>query len=375
MEKFLMKMRFSCTVACLGLMVMAFGFTSLTADAAEPTRDEIIKLAQKEGSLTIYSNSSRHSIAGEEFQKKYGIKVISTQLKDVEIIEKISKEAVAKLKGADLVFVQDSGRVYGELIKPGYVSNYMPLSLVNKIAKEDQNPLPFIFLMKTFIYNSEKDEKAPISNIWQLADPEWAGRFQMKAPFQEGVNMNFLTMLTKPDIADRIAAAYKAHYGKEIKLTTKNAGYEWINAVFNNKLIQGNSDTKISEAIGVPGQKKQLVGLFTANKLRMSDRKKLDLRIVEKMEPFIGFYYPMYALVPSNAVNTNAAKLFIEYVLTPEGFNPWANSIGDYSPNPDVIVEKGDKPFAEWRKLLIHEDPEWCFEHRADVEDFLNGIL
>jgi iron(III) transport system substrate-binding protein len=368
-----MKMYFRSVVACLGLA--AFLFTSPAAGAAEPSRDDLIKLAQKEGALTIYSNSSRHAKAGEEFQKKYGIKVVSTQLKDTEIIEKISMEAAQKLKGADVVFVQDGGRVHGELLKPGYATNYIPPSLVGKIAKEDQTPLAFMFLMKAFVYNSEKDAKSPLANIWQLADPEWAGRFQMKAPFQEGVNMNFLTMLTKPDISAKIAAAYKAHYGKDIKLTTKNAGLEWIKAVFNNKLVQGTSDTKISEAIGASGQAKQWIGLFTVNKMRMADRKKLDLAVAENTEPFIGFYYPMYALIPGNAVNANAAKLFIEYVLTPEGFGPWANSIGDYSPNPDNPVEAGDKTFAEWRKLLIHEDPEWCFEHRADVEDFLNGIL
>jgi iron(III) transport system substrate-binding protein len=366
-------MRFSRTAACLGLA--AFLCASLAAGAAEPSRDELIGLAKKEGTLTIYSNSSRHAKAGEEFQKKYGIKVVSTQLKDTEIIEKISMEAAQKLKGADVVFVQDGGRVYGELLKPGYVTNYVPPSVAGKLAGEDQNPLAFMYLMKAFIFNSEKDARSPLTNIWQLADPEWAGRFQMKAPFQEGVNMNFLTMLTKPEISEKIAAAYKAHHGKDIKLTTKNAGLEWIKAVFNNKLVEGTSDTKISEAIGAPGQARQWIGLFTANKMRMADRKKLDLAIAENAAPFIGFCYPMYALIPSNAVSANAARLFIEYVLTPEGFGPWANSIGDYSPNPDNPVEAGDKTFAEWRKLLIHEDPQWCFEHRADVEDFLNGIL
>ena len=369
-----MRIRTLCAALTLSLAA-AFTLVPVAGSAAEPSRDELIKLAQKEGTLTVYSNSSRHAKAGQEFEKKYGIKVISTQLKDVEIIEKISKEAAAKLKGADIVFVQDSGRVYGELIKPGYVSNYLPPSLKGKLAKEDQNPLPFLFLMKTFIYNNEKSDKAPLTNIWQLADPEWKGRFQMKAPFQEGVNMNFLTMLTKPEIADKIAKAYKAHYGKDIKLTTKNAGYEWIKAVFNNGLVQGTSDTKLSEAVGAMGQAKQLVGLFTTNKLRMSERKKLALQTVKTMDPFIGFYYPMYCLMPSNAQSTNAAKLFAEYVLTPEGFGPWANSIGDYSPNTDIPVAKGDMPFSEWRKNLIHEDPVWCFEHRAEVEDFLNGIL
>lgn len=345
------------------------------AAAAEPTHDELVQLAKKEGTLTIYSNSSRHSKAGEAFEKKYGIKVFSTQLKDVEIIEKISKEASAKLKGADLVFVQDSGRVYGELIVPGYLNNYVPPSMAGKLPKEDQNPLVFEFFNKAIVFNNEKGDASPITNIWQLADPDWKGRFQMKDPFQEGVNMNFLTMLTKPEIAAQIAEAHNAHYGKDIALTTPNAGYEWIKRVFKNGLVLSTSDTKVSEAIGAKGQKTQLAGLITTNKLRMADKKNLALATAMDSRPFVGFYYPMYGMLPTNSRNTNAAKLFLEYVLTAEGFEPWMDSLGDYSPNPEIPVTQGDLSIKEWGKVLVREDPKWCFEHRADVENFLNGII
>lgn len=347
-----------------------------TAIAEEDiSHDKLVELAKKEGTLTIYSNSSRHSKAGESFEKKYGIKVSSTQLKDIEIIEKISREAAANLKGADLVFVQDSGRVYGELIKPGYLTNYVPPELKDKLAKEDQNPLVFEFFNKTIIFNSENGEDSPIKNIWELTDPAWKGRFQVKDPFQEGVNINFLTMLTKPEIATKIADAYKEHYGKDIELTTPNAGYEWIKKFFQNGVVLGTSDTKISEAVGAKGQKTQLAGLFTTNKLRMADKKGLALKNAIGTKPFLGFYYPMYGMIPVNSKNTNAAKLFLSYVMTEEGFAPWINNLGDYSPNPDIPVTEGDMSIKEWDKLLVREDPEWCFEHRAEVEDFLNSIL
>ena len=345
------------------------------AMAQDVSHDTLVELAKKEGTLTIYSNSSRHSKAGEEFEKKYGIKITSTQLKDIEIIEKISREAAANLKGADLVFVQDGSRVYGELIKPGYLTNYVPAELKDKLAAGDQNPLVFEFFSKTIIYNSESGEDSPIKNIWQLTDPEWKGRFQMKDPFQEGVNVNFLTMLIKPEISAKMADAYKAHYGKDIELTTENAGYEWMKKFFQNGVVLGTSDTKISEAVGAKGQKVQFAGLFTTNKLRMSGKKELALKSANEINPFIGFYYPMYGMIPANSKSTNAAKLFLSYVMSEEGFKPWMNNPGDYSPNPDIPVTEGDRPIQEWDDLLIREDPEWCFEHRSEVEDFLNGIL
>ena len=361
--------------AAFAFALSAFCLLATGAVAAEPSHDELVKQAKKEGSLTIYSNSSRHSKAGEAFEKKYGIKVFSTQLKDVEIIEKISKEASAKLKGADLVFVQDSGRVYGELITPGHLTNYVPPSMAGKLAKEDQNPLVFEFFSKAIVFNNEKGDASPITNVWQLTDPDWKGRFQMKDPFQEGVNMNFLTMLTKPEIAAQLAAAHKAHYGKDIVLTTPNAGYEWIKRLFKNSMVLSTSDTKISEAVGAKGQKAQLAGLMTTNKLRMADKKNLALKPAMDARPFAGFYYPMYGMIPTNSRNINAAKLFLEYVLTAEGFEPWADSLGDYSSNPEIPVSKDDLPLKEWSKILVREDPKWCFEHRADVENFLNGII
>ena len=345
------------------------------AVAQDVTHEQLVELAKKEGTLTIYSNSSRHSKAGEEFEKKYGIKVSSTQLKDIEIIEKISREAAAKLKGADLVFVQDSGRVLGELIEPGYLTNYVPPEMKEKLLVEDQDPLVFEFFAKVIIFNAEFGEQSPITNIWQLTDPDWTGRFQFKDPFQEGVNVNFLTMLIKPELSQKIADAYKVHYGKDIELTTPNAGYEWMKKFFANGVVLGTSDTKISELVGASGQKIQFAGLFTANKLRMEDRKGLTLLPAMEVNPFVGFYYPMYGMIPTNSQNTNAAKLFLSYVMSMEGFAPWSNNFGDYSPNPDIPLAKGDMSIREWDKLLVREDPEWCFEHRAEVEEFLNSIL
>lgn len=366
-----MRLMFAKTV----LSVTAIVGMAFSASAAEPSHDKLVDMAKKEGSLTIYSNSSRHSKAGEAFEKKYGIKVFSTQLKDMEIIEKISREASANLKGADLVFVQDSGRVYGELIAPGLVTNYVPPTMKKILPKEDQNPLVFMFLNKGIIFTAEKSGDSPITNIWQLTDPEWKGRVQMKDPLQEAVNINFLTMLTRKDWSDKLAKAYQQHYGKPIKLTTKNAGYEWMKKFFANGVILGTSDTKLSEAVGAKGQSRQLVGIFTMNKTRSAARKNLSLGVAKNITPFSGFYYPMYCMLPTNARNMNAAKLFAEFILTEEGFKPWTNSPGDYPPNPQVKTNEGDLSMAQWSKIMVREDPKWCFEHRAEVEDFLNGIF
>ena len=313
---------------------------------------------------------------GEIFTEKYGIEVEATNLKDFELVEKISKEGSTGAKGADFVLAQDGGRVMGELMNLGYLYNYVPPTMKDVIPAEFQNPLAFSFINKVFIYNDEDAATPPFDNIWALTTPEWAGNFQFKNPFQEGVNANFLTMVTKPEIADQIAAAYKEYFGKDIQLTTPNAGYEWIKAILENDLILTTSDTKTAESIGIRGQNKpRNAGLFVYSKFRYKETKNLALEPMMDVKPFAGFYYPIYALMSSSAENPNAAKLFIEFLLTEEGFSPWSSDLGTYSPNPGIPLQPGDHPMTTWVKVLVEEDPAFCFENRADVEEFLNEYI
>ncbi len=340
------------------------------------THDELVAAAKAEGTVVVYSVTSRIAKAAKTFTAKYGIKVEATNLKDFELIEKISKEGQTGAKGADFVLCQDGGRVMGELINQEYLYNYVPPTMKKIIPVKFQNPLAFAFINKVFIYNDEATKGAPFHNIWALTTPKWKGNFQFKNPFQEGVNANFLTMVTEPAIADKIAAAYKDYFGKPITLTTPNAGYEWIKRLFENDLIITTSDTKTAESIGVKGQNKPYnAGLFVYAKFRYKKSKNLALEPIMDVDPFSGFYYPIYALMDTNAVHPNAAKLFIEYLLTAEGFKPWSANLGTYSSNPNIPLVKGDHPMTTWTKILIKEDPTYCFENRGKVEEFLNNYI
>lgn len=340
------------------------------------THDELVAAAKAEGKVTVYSVSSRIANAAAAFTEKYGIEVEASNLKDFELIEKISKEGSTGVKGADFVLCQDGGRVMGELMTLDYLYNYVPPTMESTIPVEFQNPLAFAFINKVFIYNDEDSPEYPFTNIWALTTEEWRGKFQFKNPFQEGVNANFLTMVTKPEVADQIAMAYKDYFGKEITLTTDNAGYEWIKSILENDMILTTSDTKTAESIGIRGQnKKNNAGLFVFSKFRYKESKNLALEPIMNVEPFSGFYYPIYALMSTNAQSPAAAKLFIEFLLTEEGFKPWSKNLGTYSSNPNVPLQPKDHPMTTWVDILVEEDPAYCFENRADVEEFLNEFI
>ncbi|MCL2602657.1 MAG: ABC transporter substrate-binding protein [Treponema sp.] len=374
--------RFNLVIAALlfAVIVFASGCSksnksgSDTAASAELTHEELVAAAQAEGKVVVYSVTSRIANAAEAFERRYGIRVEHSNLNDGALVQKVSTEVGARIAGADFVISQDSGRVYGQLLATNYLVNYVPPSLKNIIPAQYQNPLVFQFNNKVFIFNSEKTQTPVISNVWETTEPQWRGLIQFKAPNIEGVNMNFLTMLTSPEWSERLAVAYQNHYGRPITLTTPNAGFEWIKHFFDNGLVLGNSDTAMSENIGIKGQPQTTMGLFVYSKSRFEASKNLALMPMTEIEPFSGFMYPIFIHLTANASHPNAAKLFIEFLLNAEGFEPWARDVGAYSSNPTIAVNEGDHPIAFWESRLVSEDPQFIFENRAQVEEFVNNI-
>lgn len=336
---------------------------------------DLINAAKKEGNVVVYSITSRIANAAKSFEAKYGITVSAHNLKDFELIEKVTSEGANNVYGADFIIAQDSGRVFGEIIKPGYAYSYVPPDMKNVIPKAYQDPLYFSFITKAFIYNSETYTYPTITNVWELTEKKWEKKFWFKDPLKEGVNANFLTMVTSPEVSKRLESAYERHFGKKIALTTPNAGYEWIKGIINNQLVMFTSDTKMANSLGVKGQNIDAVALGTYSKLRYREKKNLALMPIMGMEPFAGFFYPSFLLIRKNAKNPNAAKLFIEYLLTEEGFKPWSGSLGTYSSNPNIKPYPGDNTLDVWSRVLVLEAPEFIYQNRTDVEEFWNSMI
>jgi iron(III) transport system substrate-binding protein len=72
-----------------------------------------------------------------------------------------------------------------------------------------------------------------------------------------------------------------------------------------------------------------------------------------------------------NAPHPNAAKLFIRFLLTPEGFKPWSDDMGSFSPNPNVPVNPmNEGSWADWEKKLMPLDLKAAASLGQKVSDF-----
>jgi iron(III) transport system substrate-binding protein len=342
------------------------------------THDELVEKALAEtGDFVVYGNTSRIATALESFAELY--KDIpcppANNLKDQEIYTKLRNESGST--AADMVMIQDGAQLT-DAIDEGLVINFVPAAVKDVLDEADQQPaLVHQYINKLFIYNNLGESVPAIKNVWELTAPEMKGNVIFKNPESEKVNMNFLVMCTKPEWADKLAEAYKAWKGEDIDLGSyENAGYKWV-AEFLDNVTFGKSDTSIAEEVSQETASGK-IGLFVLSKLRSSSVLTDNLTVAQydatangyAVEPFSGFMYPMYTMVNTKATRPYTAMLFIEYLMTQEGFQPWGKSIGAYSPNPAITVNEGDLTIDVWKASLVMEDAEYILDS-FEVEDFI----
>lgn len=353
--------------------------------------------------LTIYTTHSVIEDAIKAFALKYDIPadmVEATQIGDTTQITQVATESEANVpgQGADLIFIQDGGRVVSELVDTGYVYNWYNAEIKELVGDNCEPLLVWDFCNKVFIYNNVTMPEG-MDNIWYVTDPQYAGTVKMKDPTSEGVNMNFLIQLTQEENAEKLAEAYKAYYGSDIVLDEDcaNAGYQFIKMMYKNGLVLGSSDGTIAKEIGDPAAETKMSGYLTLNKYIKTAKSSVEINGVKmnynldygkSVNPVAGFVYPIYGLLVKNADNVELAKAFLIWLFTEEGwvgngelttdgttvYKGMAGRFGDYSGNENLPVVEGDQPMSAWRKILIVEDAQYCAEYRADVEDFITLI-
>ena len=363
-------------------LAMAFASLALADVAADVeagqamTHDELVEKALAEtGTFVVYGNTSRIATAAEDFAALYNIPTEPNNLKDQEIYTKLRSENGNE--AADMVMIQDGAQLT-DAIDEGLVINFVPASVKDKVPEADQQPaLVHQYINKLFIYNNLGDDVPAIHNVWELTAPEMKDRVIFKNPESEKVNMNFLVMCTREDWAESLEQAYEAWKGEPIDLGDyQNAGYKWV-AEFLDNVTFGKSDTTIAEEVSQETAAGK-IGLFVLSKLRSSSVLTENLTVAQydataagyTVEPFAGFMYPMYTMVNTKATRPYTGMLFIEYLMTQEGFKPWGKSIGAYSPNGEIAVNEGDLGIDVWKSTLVMEDPAYILEN-FEVEDFI----
>lgn len=197
----------------------------------QSTFEELLQKGIENGKkVTVYSTHSVVVSGCEAFKNKYNLDVEfeCTQIGDTNQITQVAEEVASGAEGADLIFIQDGARVMSDLVEEGYVYNWYNQEIYDLVGADTEPLLVYDYCNKVFIFNSDNVKEEDLSNIWYVTDEQYKGTVQMKDPYSEGVNMDFLTQITSDDYAAKLEAAYKDYYGTDLVLDSDcpNAGYQ-----------------------------------------------------------------------------------------------------------------------------------------------------
>ncbi len=368
---------------------MALSTEEKLAYAATLSNEDLYELAKKEtGNMMVYSTTSLCETAMNTFLEKYpDVKGAYSSVGEADMFTKLSTEIGSAADGADMALLQNAYRMENELISEGLLLNYFPEMYKETVSEEYWDPCAVLFSQKIFIYNSTGGD-IDLNNVWQLTEEAYADKIFFKDPSTEPVGMNFLVMLTSDEWADKLAEAYKEYFGKEWSKDSgfENAGYEFLDGFLANCNYTYAADGGIAEGVstGAAGN----VGIFVFSKLRSDSVVKDNISIAayeandgKGLTGFSGFIYPTYAQICKDTDMPYTASLFINYILSEEGFAAWnnENNMGVYSPNTAITLVPDktglDKEISYWLDRLVVEDGVVVAEQYPEAYEFISTRL
>ncbi|MGE5250867.1 MAG: hypothetical protein ACM3QS_11720 [Bacteroidota bacterium] len=329
--------------------------------------------AKKEGSVTVYSGSSRIEDQIAIWNEVYPDIKLDGYDTD-SIATKMEEEHNAGNVIGDVFFDSDMMTLMGTLYPKGVLLPFIPSEFAKVLPTSADQPFAIArYGGDVWMYNKEQNKTCPISNWWQLVDGSYANSVYYEDPLAEADKVSLFVTVIKH--GDEMAAAYKDYTGKEWTTDaaygddTKNAGWLWVKkfAGSPNLVLMPGGD-EITEAMGTLGMTSPAgVGNNSFSKLRDTVSGEAASWYCEGMKPVIGTSGMTVLAIAANAPHPNAAKLYIRFTLTPKGNEPW-NVLGDWPGRTDVPAPEGAPAFAE--AGLWPDDGKLMFQIGSEVRDF-----
>ena len=353
---------------------------------------EIERKAREEGSLVIYSSSSRMAKVAKAFMAEHpGIAVNSYDLGSVKSIEKTVREQDAKIYNADIITTGGSGQVIHELWAKNRIVNFVPDAFKDRIPAHLKEPvLVRILEANVFMYNAEVYPGAPpIKNIWEITESKWKGKLALKDPLAS--LSNFMGVSTLVQHADELAAAYKRYAGKDLVLHdgVADAGYEFLYRLLHNDPVIMKSGSKAAKASGKAGQKNPPMFFGPMTYYRYNFTKKYVNALAADLDPVAKLIYPTYVAIGRQAPHPNAAKMFIAFLMgsteltadtvLEQPYNKGKSATllkglaayfdpGSKSPRNDAPLPKGGEAWPRMKAWTT--DPDFMWREGPKVRDF-----
>ena len=346
--------------------------------ATDETDEALYEQAIAEGGeVTLYSISSRCGKVAEAFMAKYPeIECTAFDISTNELLEKVTREHEAGQYVADVVHIKDQdGSLYNEYVQNKIFYLYQPADIFSHIDPSyTETATPLYIELTQLFYNAEAyPDGSPITNIWQLTEPQWKGKILMQNPLDNLSWGSWITGFCVGDVPDQLAAAYEELYGEALVLSDgcENAGYEFLKRLHDNEPIYTSSSDEIAEAVGTPGQSDPPVGFSASSKLRKNEDNGWVLAPVN-LYPTTGIPAINTLYVVEGCEHPAAAKLLIRFMMggidgDTSGYAPF-NTLGGWPVRDDIEPAEGSTPYSELNVSPF--DPDEIYVTYNTVRDF-----
>ncbi|HNR02221.1 MAG TPA: ABC transporter substrate-binding protein [Anaerolineaceae bacterium] len=327
--------------------------------------------AIEEGELLVYANSSKIEKSAEAFMEKYpGITVQAFDLGGDDVLLKTLEEQKAEAFTGDVWSSSGGADLVGNVIPNGYVWRFMPSVVADKIPEQYTQPLLMARLgTSVFAYNSELNDTCPITNVWELTNEEWKGKFFIEDPLNDASTLSkLLTFVGHPE---EMKAAYVELYGEEpvLEEDTPDAGWLWLKKFAQNGPIPQPGGDEVDEAFATPGMTDSYMALTSYSNMADVLEGNLAFEPCWGIKPMLGVQSQSYVGIINQAPHPNAAKLWVLWQVSEDGRDPWAK-FGTYFTDSTYEVPEGQKPLEEMMSMTWFIDEQFAYDHMIEARDF-----
>jgi iron(III) transport system substrate-binding protein len=320
--------------------------TANAAKAFDKLSKELYPKAKQEGSLIVYSvwDVEHLRAVTDAFAKRYpGIRPTYWQGRNPEIVTRVLTEFQGGQPSVDVILSDNAPPV---LRAAGAMASY---ETVQKEVLYLHDPtLPTVSLqIQTLAFNTKKMKLEEMPKSWEeIANPKYKGMIALDDPMRAGPLSSMLSSL-------------KTQWNNDARFANFVKGLKSLN-------VPVHKSTSAMFRLVVSGEYAICMPALLHDVIHDKE-KGTPVDYARNVAPVV---YPRQAGIYAKAPNSNAAKLFAEWLISEEG-QKTIDSVGRESSRNDFksrtsiesAFPKGTKPLPVTDKLFLEDPKKWLDTH------------
>jgi iron(III) transport system substrate-binding protein len=343
-----------------------------TQDASAGDWSRVVDAARREGKVVLIGpqGSEAREALIEGFQRQYPqVEVDYSGMAGAMVAPKLLNELGADQYRTDLIIAGTSTGLDG--LQPAGALVPVAPYLVGPNTRDrsvwrdgklhfadDAGELVLVFsayVKDGFVYNPDHVSPSGFSSYRDLLHPQWKGRIAIRNPNLAGGGIAVLTFFyAEPSL-----------------------GKDFIRQFFTQDVVLSNDDRQMLDWVG---QGRHPIAIGVGNTITNEYIERgLPLRLFDASALREGSYFTAgngSLMVVKNAPHPNALKVYLDWLLSPEGQLAWSRSSGFASLRRDVPSDHVaplliPRDGVQYREL--HREP--YVRLREEVQDYVKSIL